>query len=82
MIVSHNLENPKKVGSLISSAIVDTDGKKLDNYNAASLKSTITWPDPASYNEPETADVQKLADARYDVVNRAKLFEIAIYAYL
>ena len=78
MIVSHNLENPKRVGSLITSTIVDTDGKKLDNYNAASLKSTITWPDPASYNEPETADVQKLADARYDVVNRAKLFEIAI----
>ena len=33
MIVSHNLENPKKVGSLITSTIVDTDGKKLDNYN-------------------------------------------------
>ena len=78
MIVSHNLENPKKVGKLITSTIVDTDGEKLGDYNAASLKSTITWPDPASYNEQETADVQKLADARFDVVNRAKLFEIAI----
>ena len=78
MIVSHNLENPKKVGPLITSTIVDTDGKTRGDYNAASLKSTITWPDPASYNETDTADVQKLADARYDVVNRAKLFEIAI----
>ena len=78
MIVSHNLKNPKAVGPLITSTLVDTDGNSQGNYNAASLKSTITWPDPASFNEPETEDVQNLADARYDVVNRAKLVEIAI----
>lgn len=78
MIVTHNMEDPSKPGALLGSSIVDTDGTVPSKYNAGSLKSTITWPDPASFNEPSTSDVQNLADARYDVVNRAKLIEIAI----
>lgn len=72
------MSDPSKPGSLLGSSIVSTDGTVPGSYNAGSLKSTITWPDPASFNEAATADVQKLADARYDVVNRAKLIEIAI----